>query len=94
METHIVHDEFTFGTTGCPGGEFFYLPSYVVKTKDKIGSSQWRKSFDMGTQYTGRVFITIVNDVSTVGGAVATSVPACLHAPEVETSCFQIGLPW
>lgn len=94
MENHVVDDEFTFGTSECPGGEFFYLPSYVIETEDKIGSNMWRKSFDMGTKYTGQVFFTIANSVSYVGGSIATSVPACLHAPEVETSCFQIGLPW
>lgn len=94
MENHVVNDEFTFGTSDCPGGEFSYLPSYVVQTEDMIGSNMWRKSFDMGTQYTGQVFFTIVNSVSSVGGSTATSVPACLNVPEMGAYCFQIGLPW
>lgn len=100
MENHLAADgqSYTYGSSSCPGGEWFAGDSnsanYVVRPVDRVGPNEFRKTFDLGSEYTGIFFVTINNDFRSDASGVLNSLPVCNTVPDMQSFCTQNGSPY
>ena len=91
------------GSEGCPGGTYAYDKSLSISNiTDRVGANHWEKTFDMGTIYTGKVYVRIIA-LSSLGQAgtrftVDSSIPQCIdQSGNYEITfeyCEQPGSPY
>lgn len=95
-ENHInsTTGYYTFPTTDCPGGEPVRIPALfpnvtVFNTTDRKGLNHWTKRIELGTVWTGSIYVSI----SSYPTAIGSTIPG-KNIIIYFTSCLLLKIPY